>query len=110
MPVITTLVKLRNKGGGGDSPTLTKTKLHFYYEQSMNNKRRKSLREALDHLEKASDLVLDCASEEQMAHDNLPETLQWTEVGDRMEEVATNLQEASDLISESIELVSGSLD
>lgn len=57
----------------------------------------------------ASDIVSGCASDEQTAFDNLPESFQWTEDGERMEEVAADLEEAADLIMQSMEIVSNSM-
>ena len=76
----------------------------------MNKKRRQDLRDALEHLEKAADLVSDAGMDEQMAHDNLPDSFQYSERGERMEEVVSNLESAGDLISEAIELVNMSLE
>lgn len=75
----------------------------------MNEKRRKSLREAIAHLERASSLVMDAGIAEQMAHDNLPDTLQYNERGERMEEVASTLEEAGGLIDEAIPLIQQTL-
>ena len=71
----------------------------------MNEKRRKSLRAAIDHLEKASDIVQDCMSDEQNAFYSLPEQLQWTERGEKMEEAVSAMEEAVDLINQATELV-----
>ena len=75
----------------------------------MNEKRRKSLREAIAHLQAASSIVMDAGIAEQMAHDNLPDTLQYNDRGERMEEVACNLEEAGGLIDEAIPLIENSL-
>lgn len=76
----------------------------------MNEKRRKALREAVDHLDRASSIVQDCASDEQEAHDNLPETIQWTERGERMEEAISAMEEAVQLIDEASQLVSEAME
>lgn len=71
----------------------------------MNEKRRKSLRVAIDHLEKASSIVQDCKDEEQEAHDALPEPIQWSERGEKMEEAVSAMEEAISLIDEATEKV-----
>ena len=72
----------------------------------MNDKRRKLLREALEHLELAAGLVMDVSMEEQMAHDNLPEQFQYNEQGEKMDEAIANLEEAGGLIDEASQLIS----
>ena len=72
----------------------------------MNKERRKKLQEAIGHLETASSIVEDVSMEEQFAHDNLPEQIQWTERGEKMEEVISNLEEAVSLIDEATQIVS----
>jgi len=75
----------------------------------MNKQRRRDLRDALEQLERASAIVEMSADEEQSAHDNLPDELQWTERGERMEEVASELQEAVELIDQAVEIINGVL-
>ena len=71
----------------------------------MNEKRRKRLREAVGHLERASEIVQDCKDEEQEAHDGLPEPIQWSERGEKMEEAVSAMEEAISLIDEATEKV-----
>jgi len=71
----------------------------------MNKERRQRLQEAIGHLESASSIVEDVSMEEQLAHDNLPEQLQWTEKGEKMEEVISNLEEAVSLIDEATQII-----
>lgn len=75
----------------------------------MNKQRRRDLREVLEQLERASTIVEMSAGDEQSAHDNLPDELQWTERGERMEEVASELQEAVELIDQAVEIINGVL-
>lgn len=75
----------------------------------MNEKRRKCLRDALEHLETASGIVMDASLGEQMAYDNLPEEFQWSERGERMEAVASDLEEAGSLINEAIQIITSTL-
>lgn len=71
----------------------------------MNEKRRKRLREAIGHLESASALVEQCATEEQTAYDALPEPIQWTERGEKMQSAVESMEEAVSLIDEATRLV-----
>lgn len=74
----------------------------------MNEKRRKRLQTAIARLDQARDIVQECGEEEREAHDSLPESLQWNERGERMEEAASKMEEAVSLIDDAIELVSDS--
>ena len=56
-------------------------------------------------MESASGIVEDVTMEEQLAHDSLPEQLQWTERGEKMEEVISNLEEAVSLIDEATKII-----
>lgn len=56
-------------------------------------------------MEIASCIVSDAAMEEQMAHDALPESIQCSDRGDRMEEVVSNLEEATSLIDEATQII-----
>jgi hypothetical protein len=71
----------------------------------MNEQRRKSLRVALDHLEKAASIVMDASAEEQDAYDNLPENFQCGDIGDKMDEAISNLEEAECLIDDATRLI-----
>ena len=71
----------------------------------MNEQRRKNLRAAIGHLEAASNLVEQCATEEQMAYDALPEAIQWTERGEKMQEAVDAMEEAVNLIDDATKLV-----
>lgn len=60
----------------------------------MNNLRRKQIKEALSLIEEAYDLLTMAKDEEEMAFDNLPESLQYSERGDIMQDNITNLDDA----------------
>lgn len=62
----------------------------------MNNARRKALSEAVEIITFARD-------EEQEAFENLPENLQYSERGERMEESIASLDEALDAIEAAVE-------
>lgn len=64
----------------------------------MNNNRRKRITEAMEHLSLAREILEVVRDEEQEAFDNLPESLQEGERGQKMEEAADALDTAvSDL-------------
>lgn len=60
----------------------------------MNNLRRKQIKEALSLIEEAYDLLTMAKDEEEMAFDNLLESLQYSERGDIMQDNITNLDNA----------------
>lgn len=62
----------------------------------MNKNRRKRLAEAAELLEQARDILEECKDEEQEAHDNLPESLQYSERGEEMESNIQAMEEAQD--------------
>lgn len=66
----------------------------------MNKPRRKRLQEALDLLTQAKAIIEECTEEEQEAFDNLPESIQYGQQGERMEEILDILNEAQDSIDE----------
>ena len=73
----------------------------------MNAARRETLDKAVALLEEAKSLIDGAAEEERDAYDNLPEGLQEAERGQRMDEVATELEEASSSLDDVIASVDG---
>lgn len=74
----------------------------------MNAARRKELSKAIDLIEQAKEIISAVAEEEREAYDNLPEGLQESEMGDKMNEIADDLEyvdldEVVDTIQEIIE-------
>lgn len=59
----------------------------------MNNIRRKSVKEALNLIEKAREILEEVKDEEQEAYDNLPESLQCGERGEQMQENIDNIDD-----------------
>lgn len=59
----------------------------------MNNIRRKSVKEALNLIEKAREILEEVKDEEQEAYDNLPESLQYGERGEQMQENIDNIED-----------------
>ena len=60
----------------------------------MNKTRRKRLAEALDLISQAKDILEEVKDEEQDAFDNLPESFQYGERGEQMEEYISDIEEA----------------
>lgn len=60
----------------------------------MNKDRRKHLSEAFELIAKAQEIIESVKSEEQEAHDNLPESFQYGERGEEMENYIEMLDEA----------------
>ena len=74
----------------------------------MNAARRKELSKAIDLIEQAKEIISAVAEEEREAYDNLPEGLQESEMGEKMNEIADELEyvdldEVVDTIQEIIE-------
>lgn len=63
-------------------------------EKEMNKQRRKQLAEASALIAKAQSIIESVKDEEQEAHDNLPESIQYGEKGQQMEEYIDMLDEA----------------
>ena len=71
----------------------------------MNEKRRKSLREALSLLGRAASIVDQVYDQEVDAVENYPENLQGTETYESMEDAVDNLDEAAEKIEEAKEYI-----
>ena len=74
----------------------------------MNAARRKELSKAIDLIEQAKEIISAVAEEEREAYDNLPEGLQESEMGEKMNEIVDDLEyvdldEVVDTIQEIIE-------
>lgn len=73
----------------------------------MNDARRKRIDEAMEHLSAAREILDTVIAEEQEAFDNLPEGLQSSERGQKLEETAgslysvhSDLEDMEDLLEE----------
>jgi hypothetical protein len=76
----------------------------------MNNPRRKALNKIKEQIEDLRMALEELLDEEQSAFDNMPESLQYSERGEKMEEgisaledAVSNLEEATDNIDTAIE-------
>ena len=63
----------------------------------MNNARRKLLKQAIELLDKADELILEALDDERDAYDNLPEMLQSSERG---EEISSNIDKLQNIYAE----------
>ena len=66
----------------------------------MNNQRRKQIQKALNLLAEAKDILEEVMNAEQEAFDNLPESIQYSEKGEAMEDNIYNLEEFIDFLSD----------
>lgn len=72
----------------------------------MNNQRRKALEKIQDKLRDIYADIEMYRDEEQDAFDNLPESIQYSERGEKMEEAISQLDEAYDAIDTAVEAIS----
>lgn len=76
----------------------------------MNKQRRKDLQRAIELLEEAKSIVEDSSTEEQAGFDNLPESLQGAERGEKMEENVSSLDEAVSSTDDAINSIQEAID
>ena len=63
----------------------------------MNNARRKLLKQAIELLDKADELILEVLDDERDSYDNLPEMLQSSERG---EDISSNIDKLQNIYEE----------
>lgn len=73
----------------------------------MNKQRRKELDKAIKTIEEAQSIIQFCIDEEQEYFDNMPESFQDGEKGNRAEEVISDLDQATEELTGTIELIQG---
>lgn len=66
----------------------------------MNRNRREKLKQAISLLDSAYKIILQASEEEQDSFDNLPENLQESERGEKMEDAISELESATEKIEE----------
>lgn len=66
----------------------------------MNKVRRKRLAEAIDLINQAKGILEEVKDEEQEAYDNLPESFQYGERGEQMQEYIDSMNEAYENLDE----------
>ena len=71
----------------------------------MNKQDRKELEKAINDIENAKSLVEEILDNEQSKFDNMPEGLQVSEKGQKMEENISSLDDARNLLEEAIQLI-----
>ena len=74
----------------------------------MNKARRKQIEKALDLLQQASEIIAIVGDEENEAFDNMPESLQESERGEKMQEYIDTIDEvigAVDEVKENLETI-----
>ena len=69
----------------------------------MNKERRKKLACVISKLQDNASILMAIQEDEQMAFDNLPEGLQTSEKGEKMEEAASQLEEAVSQIEDIVQ-------
>ena len=69
-------------------------------EEQMNKVRRKRLAEAIDLINQAKGILEEVKDEEQEAYDNLPESFQYGERGEQMQEYIDSMDEAYENLDE----------
>lgn len=75
----------------------------------MNKKRYKRLEEVLCKAEELREELEIIKDEEQDAHDNLPEAIQWGQRGDDMQEIVDVLEYAVDNLADAVENIEEAL-
>lgn len=76
----------------------------------MNKERRRSFRILALKLEELREYLEALKDEEQDYYDNMPESLQCSEMGERAEEAVSNLEDAYDSIDSAIDSIHEALD
>lgn len=71
----------------------------------MNKQRKQRFEEVVGSLEEAKDILGDIQQEEQEAFDNLPEGLQISECGEKMQEYIDLMDDCNDKIDDVIDFV-----
>ena len=66
----------------------------------MNKARRKKLQELMEQLETIKEELEQVQEEEQEAYDNLPESLQYSERGQQIEQAIENMSSAADYLDD----------
>lgn len=76
----------------------------------MNAQRRKEIAKAIALIEDAIAILDSVAEEEREAYDNLPESLQYSERGERMEECAEAIERASCELTDQIDSLNDAIE
>ena len=76
----------------------------------MNAQRRKDIAKAIVLIEEAIAILDNVAEEEREAFDNLPESLQYSERGERMEECAEAIEYVSSELTDQIDSLNDAIE
>lgn len=76
----------------------------------MNKQRRKELNEIINKLSELWDDLESLKSEEEECYDNMPENLQYSEKGERIEAVVESLNDALDSIDNAIDSINEAIE
>lgn len=76
----------------------------------MNAQRRKEIAKAIALIEDAIAILDSVAEEEREAYDNLPESLQYSERGERMEECAEAIEYVSSELTDQIDSLNNAIE
>lgn len=76
----------------------------------MNAQRRKEIQKAIALIEEARTILDYVAEEEREAYDNLPESLQYSERGERMEEIADSIESVCSELEDQVSELEGVLE
>jgi flagellar biosynthesis chaperone FliJ len=71
----------------------------------MNKERRKLLQSAVEHFEKAKEIITQVKEGEEEAHDNMPDGLKDGEKGEQMQNYISDLEEMETSIDEHLEKI-----
>lgn len=66
----------------------------------MNNERRKEIEKARGLIEEAKAILINAQADEETAYDNMPESMQGSERGEKVQAAADTLQTAVDSLEE----------
>lgn len=76
----------------------------------MNKQRRKELNEIINKLSELRDDLESLTSEEEECYDNMPENLQYSEKGERIEAAVESLNDALDSIDNAIDSINEAIE
>ena len=76
----------------------------------MNKNRRKDLERAIELLEEIKSIIETSRDDEQECFDNMPESLQYSERGEKMESAISEMEDALGYIEDAIENINTAIE
>lgn len=76
----------------------------------MNKKRRNTIEKALEEIKRLKDVIEQCIDDEEDAYSNLPESIQYSERGESMQEIVEYLEYADSSLDEAIDNINEALE